>query len=188
MLQPPHTQAPGIQGSWHLTNCSTYSIQHTYSTLQVLEFLRSRTDLRGQRWSPVSTCTQHVTHTSHVSCGDKAVVTGHQESPEAASQGMSPVLTLPPHAQLSSAWNALCWFAHSLSAVLLVICSSQPGSVRTDLSAHFTPFMFKIAAVFSSLTFNWRQNVPVMRIFITSTLLPLGQGSQENFLMSAETN
>ena len=34
----------------------------------VLEFLRSRTDLRGQRWSPLSTCTQHVTthHTCHL--------------------------------------------------------------------------------------------------------------------------
>lgn len=83
--KPGNAAAPSHSGklaSWHLTNCSTYRWRRT---LQVLEFLRSRTDLRGQRWSPVSTCTQHVTHTSHVSRGDKAVVTGHQESPEAAS-------------------------------------------------------------------------------------------------------
>ena len=82
--KPGNAAAPSHSGklaSWHLTNCSTYRWRRT---LQVLEFLRSRTDLRGQRWSPVSTCTQHVTHTSHVSRGDKAVVTGHQESPEAA--------------------------------------------------------------------------------------------------------
>ena len=80
-------------------------------------------------------------------------------------------------ADLLILWVQCCW-----------LFAASQCSVRTDLLAHFTPFMFKIAAVFSSLTFNWRQNVPVMRIFITSTLLSLGQGSQENFLMSAETN
>ena len=150
--------------------------------LVTLEFLPSRTDLRGQRWSSVSTCTQHITR--YVDLDD------HSPSGAPWSFIISLVTLIYLSSSYSSTWNALCWFTHSLSAVSLVICSLAAGqcSVRTDLLAHFTPFMFKIAAVFSSLTFNWRQNVPVMRIFITSTLLSLGQGSQENFLMSAETN
>ena len=52
-----HTRAPGIQGS-----CTAPHTQSRWRhVLVTLELLPSRTDLRGQRWSSVSTCAQHIT-------------------------------------------------------------------------------------------------------------------------------
>ena len=62
-LLSSHTQAPGIQGSWHLTKCSTCRVQiEAYITyiIPALEFLRRRTDLPGQRVSSLGTCARHV--------------------------------------------------------------------------------------------------------------------------------
>ena len=59
-------QAPCVQGS--ILQTAPHTESRWRRILLVLEFLRSRTDLRGQRWSPLSTCTQHVTthHTCHL--------------------------------------------------------------------------------------------------------------------------